>query len=180
MYLGSVGYWGFVYIFCLYDADVHNFHMPYKMELSFLRLLRLFSLVILVLWEQPFLIGKCVRLPCPLPPSSTLFGSAYLFFLSCDGKTKNNFWLSEPTSDRARIASKCKEKKKRQHETKERRGRLRRQSTDCTERRVLLPPPCEEIETERRRRKTMHEMSESGQAGSLHSLRRSSVRFHTD
>jgi hypothetical protein len=54
----------------------------------------------------------------------------YHFFLSCDGKTKKNFWLSEP---------------KREHETKERRGRLRRQSTDCTERRVLLPPPCEEI-----------------------------------
>jgi hypothetical protein len=63
LYLGSVGYWGFVYIFCLYDADVHNFHMPYKMELSFRRLLCSFSLVILVLWEQPFLIGKCVLSP---------------------------------------------------------------------------------------------------------------------
>jgi hypothetical protein len=92
------------------------------------------------------------------------------FFLSCDGKTKSNFWLSEPTSDRARIAFKHKEKKKRQHERKERRGRVRRQSTDCPERRVLLPPPCEEIETERRKRKTMHGTSESGWAGSLHSL----------
>jgi hypothetical protein len=80
-YLGSVGYWVFVYIFCLYDADVHNFRIPYKMELTFLRLLRLFSLVILVLWEQPFSIGKCVLSPCPIPPSSTPFGSALTFFL---------------------------------------------------------------------------------------------------
>jgi hypothetical protein len=33
----------------------------------------------------------------------------YHFFLSCDGKTKSNFWLSKPTSDRARIAFKRKE-----------------------------------------------------------------------
>jgi hypothetical protein len=32
--------------------------------------------------------------------------------LSYDGKTKNNFWLPEPTSDWARIAFKHKEKKK--------------------------------------------------------------------
>jgi hypothetical protein len=36
-----------------------------------------------------------------------------LFFLSCDGKTKNNIWLSEPTSDLAKISYKRKEKKQR-------------------------------------------------------------------
>jgi hypothetical protein len=36
-----------------------------------------------------------------------------LFFLSCDGKTKNNIWLSEPASDLAKISYKRKEKKQR-------------------------------------------------------------------
>ncbi len=79
-YLGSVCYLGFVYIFCLFNADVHNFHMPCKMELSFLWLLCSFSLPILVLWELPFWTGSCVLLPCLLPLSSTLFGSALTFF----------------------------------------------------------------------------------------------------
>jgi hypothetical protein len=39
----------------------------------------------------------------------------YNFFLSCDGKTKNNFWLSEPTSDQARMAFKRKEKNEREN-----------------------------------------------------------------
>jgi hypothetical protein len=39
----------------------------------------------------------------------------YHRFLSCDGNTENNFWLSEPTSDRARIAFKRKEKKKKDY-----------------------------------------------------------------
>jgi hypothetical protein len=37
----------------------------------------------------------------------------YHFFLSCDGKTKSNFWLSKPTSERGNITFKRKEKKKR-------------------------------------------------------------------
>jgi hypothetical protein len=36
-----------------------------------------------------------------------------LLFLSCDSKTKNNIWLSKPTSDLAKISYKRKEKKQR-------------------------------------------------------------------
>jgi hypothetical protein len=39
----------------------------------------------------------------------------YFFFLSCDGKTKNNIWLSEPASDLAKISYKRKEKKQREN-----------------------------------------------------------------
>ena len=80
-YLGSACYSGFPYIFCLFDADVHNFRMPYKTKLSFLPLLRLFSLVILILLELPFSIGKYALSPCPLPLLPTLSGSALTFFL---------------------------------------------------------------------------------------------------
>jgi hypothetical protein len=38
---------------------------------------------------------------------------AYYLFLSCDGKTKNNIWLSKPMSDLAKISYKRKEKKQR-------------------------------------------------------------------
>jgi hypothetical protein len=51
----------------------------------------------------------------------------HLFFLSCDGKTKNNFWLSEPTSDRARIAFKRKEKKKKDN------MKRRKEEEDCAD-----------------------------------------------
>jgi hypothetical protein len=33
-------------------------------------------------------------------------------FLSCDGVTKTNIWMPEPTSDMAKISFKCKEKKR--------------------------------------------------------------------
>ncbi len=36
----------------------------------------------------------------------------YNFFLSCNGKTKENIWVSEPSSDLARISFNCKEKKR--------------------------------------------------------------------
>jgi hypothetical protein len=38
----------------------------------------------------------------------------YRFFLSCDGKTKENLWMSEPSSDLARISFRRKEKKRKE------------------------------------------------------------------
>jgi hypothetical protein len=55
--------------------------MLYKMELSHLLLLHLLLLVIMVPPEPTFSTGTCVLLPCPLPQSSTPFGSALTFFL---------------------------------------------------------------------------------------------------
>ena len=44
----------------------------------------------------------------------------YYFFLSCDGLTKRNIWVSEPTSNIARMTFKIKEKKRKEREQKER------------------------------------------------------------
>jgi hypothetical protein len=52
---------------------------------------------------------------------------AYYFFLSCDGKTKNNIWLSEPTSDLAKISYKRKEKKQRDNMKK------RKEEEECAD-----------------------------------------------
>jgi hypothetical protein len=80
-YPGNGRYLGFVYTFCLFGADAHNFRMLYTMELSHLLLLHPLLLVILVPSELTFLTGTCVLLPCPLPQSSTLLGSAPTFIL---------------------------------------------------------------------------------------------------
>jgi hypothetical protein len=42
----------------------------------------------------------------------------YQFFLSCDGVTKKNIWMSEPTTDIARTEFKRKEKKRKEIEVK--------------------------------------------------------------
>jgi hypothetical protein len=47
------------------------------------------------------------------PWSGTKRSRRITFFLSCDGKTKNNIWLSEPASDLAKISYKRKVKKQR-------------------------------------------------------------------
>ena len=44
----------------------------------------------------------------------------YTFFLSCDGKTKENIWMSEPLSDLARISFRRKEKKRKENTEKKR------------------------------------------------------------
>jgi hypothetical protein len=44
----------------------------------------------------------------------------YYFFLSCDGLTKRNIWVSEPTSNIERMTFKIKEKKRKEREQKER------------------------------------------------------------
>jgi hypothetical protein len=49
----------------------------------------------------------------------------YRFFLSCDGVTKRNIWMSEPTTDIAKIEFKRKEKKRKDIEVK------RREEEDC-------------------------------------------------
>ncbi len=51
----------------------------------------------------------------------------YLFFLSCDGKTKKNFWLSQPKSERARIAFRRKEKNKKES------MKRRKEEEDCAD-----------------------------------------------
>jgi hypothetical protein len=53
--------------------------------------------------------------------------SRLIFFLSCDGKTKNNIWLSEPTSDLAKISYKRKEKKQRDNMKK------RKEEEECAD-----------------------------------------------
>jgi hypothetical protein len=51
----------------------------------------------------------------------------YLSFLSCDGKTKNNIWLSEPASDLAKISYKGKKKKQRDNMKK------RKEEEECAD-----------------------------------------------
>jgi hypothetical protein len=53
--------------------------------------------------------------------------SRRFLLLSCDGKTKNNIWLSEPTSDLAKISYKRKEKKQRDNMKK------RKEEEECAD-----------------------------------------------
>jgi hypothetical protein len=51
----------------------------------------------------------------------------YFFFWSCDGKTKNNIWLSKPTSGLAKISYKRKGKKQRNNMKK------RKEEEECAD-----------------------------------------------
>jgi hypothetical protein len=79
-YPGNGRYLGFVYTFCLFGADVHNFCMLYKMEWSHFLLLHLLLLVILVPLELTFPTGTCVVLPCPLPRSTNTKTYWYYYY----------------------------------------------------------------------------------------------------
>jgi hypothetical protein len=52
-------------------------------------------------------------------------GAGVLLFFLCDGKTKNNIWLSEPASDLVKISYKRKEKKQRDN------MRKRKEEEEC-------------------------------------------------
>jgi hypothetical protein len=66
----------------------------------------------------------------------------YHFFLSCDGTTKMNIWMSEPTSDIVKIDFKCKEKKRREIDEKKERKRNVTTIKTCAETGFLLPWTC--------------------------------------
>jgi hypothetical protein len=74
-----------------------------------------------VMHSSKTLCWDCRHDPCPCSPPLVWdeFERAYYgSFLSCDGKTKKNIWMSEPKSDLAQISFKRKEKKQRENETK--------------------------------------------------------------
>jgi hypothetical protein len=74
-----------------------------------------------VLHSSERICWECRHDPCACSPPLVWDETeqAYCrFFLSCDGKTKNNIWLSEPTSDLAKISFKRREKKERDNKEK--------------------------------------------------------------
>jgi hypothetical protein len=76
-----------------------------------------------VLHSSETICWDCRHDPCAcLPPLvwDETEQAYYRFLKSCDGKTKNNIWLLEPTSDLARISFKRKEKKQRDNMKKRR------------------------------------------------------------
>jgi hypothetical protein len=61
------------------------------------------------------------------------------FFLSCDGKVKNNIWMSEPPSIMEKINFKRNEKKRKDELKKGKRRRgMPQKPTECTEQRIVL------------------------------------------
>jgi hypothetical protein len=69
---------------------------------------------------------------------------AYNFFLSCNGKTKKNIWMSKPIGSMSTINYKRREKEEKgKREQRERGGKWGRQPKKCAELRLLLSPACE-------------------------------------
>jgi hypothetical protein len=83
-----------------------------------------------VMHSSKTLCWDCSHDPCACSPPLVWDESErayYGFFLSCDGKTKENIWMSEPKSDLALISFKRKEKKQRENETK------RKEEEECAD-----------------------------------------------
>jgi hypothetical protein len=75
-----------------------------------------------VIHESESNCWECMHDPCACNPPLELDQAekAYFrFFLSCDGKTKTNIWLTRPTSDVATINYKRGEKKRKDRREKE-------------------------------------------------------------
>ena len=75
-----------------------------------------------VVHEKKSNCWECMHDPCACFPPLVFDEKEqayYRFFLSCDGKTKHNIWMSEPTSDIAVIDFKRKEKKRKERVKKE-------------------------------------------------------------
>jgi hypothetical protein len=80
-----------------------------------------------VLHSSETICWDCWHNPCAclIPLEWDEAEQAYYFFFLCDGKTKNNIWLSEPASDLVKISYKRKEKKQRDN------MRKRKEEEEC-------------------------------------------------
>jgi hypothetical protein len=75
-----------------------------------------------VVHDSPTTCWECMHDPCACRAPLVWHegeNAYYRFFLSCDGTIKKNIWMSEPTSDMAKIEFKRKEKKRKDIQEKE-------------------------------------------------------------
>jgi hypothetical protein len=87
-----------------------------------------------VLHESESFCWDCTHDPCACSTPLNWDASEqayYRFCFSCDGKTKKNVWMSKPNGSMATINYKQGEKKRKEREQRERRGKLRRQPKKC-------------------------------------------------